>query len=135
MEKNLILTCDTGTTGCKCTIFNTSGEALCSVRRDYPTMYPHPNWAEMDPETIRKAMYDGIRELLKQVSATQIACVGLSGTMDGCIPVDENGVALYPNIIHSDGRSESQVEEILRIISFEDFYKMTGNRPDTHKLF
>ena len=132
MEKDLILTCDTGTTGCKCTIFTPKGEALCSVRRDYPTQYPHPNWAEQDPEVILRAMYDGIRELLKQVSATRIACIGLSGTMDGCIPVDAAGKALYPNIIHSDGRSEKQVEEILRHIIFEEFYKMTGNRPDTH---
>ena len=46
MERDLILTCDTGTTGCKCTIFNTQGIALFSVRRNYPTQYPHPNWAE-----------------------------------------------------------------------------------------
>ena len=132
MEKDLILTCDIGTTGCKCSIFNTKGEALCSVRRDYPTEYPHPNWAEMDPDVMLEAMYDGIRELLQQVSAPRIACIGLSGIMDGCIPVDEHGKALYPNIIHSDGRSESQVNEILEIISFDDFYRMTGNRPDTH---
>lgn len=132
MEKDLILTCDTGTTGCKCTLFTTKGDALSSVRRSYGTQYPHPNWAEQDPEVIRKAMFDGIRELLQQVSATRIEVVGLSGTMDGCIPVDENGVVLYPNIIHSDGRSEAQVDEILKIISFDDFYKMTGNRPDTH---
>lgn len=40
MEKNLILTCDAGTTGCKCTIFSARGEALCSVRRGYETKYP-----------------------------------------------------------------------------------------------
>ena len=132
MERDLILTCDTGTTGCKCTIFNTRGEALCSTRRDYPTQYPHPNWAEQDPEVIRDAMFEGIRALLEQVPAGRIASIGLSGTMDGCLPIDEKGSVLYPNIIHSDGRTEKQVEEILRHISFQDFYRMTGNRPDTH---
>ena len=132
MEKDLILTCDTGTTACKCTLFNIRGEALASVRRDYTTQYPHPNWAEQDPEVIRRAMFEGIRELLRQVSAARIACVGLSGTMDGCLPVDESGRALYPNIIHSDGRSERQVEEILRHITAGEIYRMTGNRPDTH---
>ena len=28
MEKDLILTCDTGTTGCKCTLFNARGEII-----------------------------------------------------------------------------------------------------------
>lgn len=132
MDKDLILTCDTGTTGCKCTLFNARGEALSAVRRNYPTQYPHPNWAEQDPDVILSAMLDGIRELLMQVSPQRIACVGLSGTMNGCIPVDEAGKALYPNIIHSDSRTEAEVAQILKVIPFEDFYRLTGNRADTH---
>ena len=132
MERDLILTCDTGTTSCKCTLFNARGDALFSVRRGYGTSYPHPNWAEQDPEIIAEAMFDGIRELLVQVSPQRVACVGLSGAMNGCIPVDDSGKALYPNIIHSDSRTEAQVQEILEKISFDDFYRLTGNRPDTH---
>lgn len=132
MDKDLILTCDTGTTGVKCTLFNPKGEALFSVRRSYPTQYPHPNWAEQDPDVILAAMFDGIKELLMQVNPQRIACLGLSGTMNGCIPVDETGKALYPNIIHSDSRTEAQVGEILKVIPFEDFYRLTGNRADTH---
>ena len=45
MEKDLILTCDAGTTGCKCTIFDANGEAVVSVRRSYDTSYPQPNWS------------------------------------------------------------------------------------------
>ena len=37
MDKDLILTCDAGTTGCKCTIISPTGEAISSVRRSYPT--------------------------------------------------------------------------------------------------
>ena len=132
MEKDLIMTCDTGTTGCKCTLFNVKGEALFAVRRGYPTQYPHPNWAEQDPDVILEAMLDGIRELLLQVNPQRIACVGLSGTMNGCIPVDKDGMALYPNIIHSDSRTEEQVKRILQVVPFEDFYRLTGNRADTH---
>ena len=132
MERDIIMTCDTGTTGCKCTLFNARGEALSAVRRGYPTQYPHPNWAEQDPDVILAAMLDGIRELLQQIDPHRIACVGLSGTMNGCIPVDESGKVLYPNIIHSDSRTEAQVARILDVIPFEDFYKLTGNRADTH---
>ena len=39
---------------------------------------------EQDPDLILNAVYDGVRELLQQVSAQRIACVGLSGTMNGC---------------------------------------------------
>ena len=132
MEKDLILTLDAGTTGCKCSVFNVKGEALCSVRRDYPTLYPRPNWAEQEPDRILDAVYDGIRELLLQVSPQRIACVGLSGAMNGCIPVDEAGNALHPNIIHSDSRTEAQVAEIGKVINKYHFYTLTGNRLDTH---
>lgn len=132
MEKNLILTCDAGTTGCKCTIFNDKGESLSSVRRNYETLYPQPNWAEQNPESILNAVYDGIRELLQQVNPQRIACVGLSGNMNGAIPVDESGRILHPNIIHSDSRSEAQVNKILNHISFDEFNRLTGNRADAH---
>ena len=132
MEKDLILTCDAGTTGCKCSVFSLRGEALCSVRRDYPTLYPRPNWSEQEPDRILDAVYDGIRELLQQVSPQHIACVGLSGSMNGCIPVDAEGNALHPNIIHSDSRTGAQVEEIGSVINKYHFYTLTGNRLDTH---
>ena len=132
MEKDLILTCDAGTTGCKCSVFNFKGEALHSVRCDYSTNYPRPNWAEQDPDLILEAMYKGIRELLLQVSPQRIACVGLSGTMNGCIAVDAEGRVLRPNIIHSDSRSGAQVDRIATVIRKPDFYRLTGTRLDTH---
>ena len=104
MEKDLILTCDAGTTGCKVSVFDAKGTALCNVTRSYPTLYPRPNWAEQDPDRILDAVFGGIRELLQQVNPQRIACVGLSGTMNGCIPVDEAGNVIantlnYGNLI------------------------------------
>ena len=132
MEKDLILTCDAGTTGCKCSLIDSRGTALVAVRRSYDTVYPQPNWAEQNPDTIVNAVYDGIRELLMQVSPQRVACVGLSGTMNGCIAVDEEGRVLHPNILHSDSRSEAQVERISAVIPPDEFYRLTGNRADAH---
>jgi len=132
MEKDLLLTLDAGTTGCKCSVFNARGESVSAVRRNYDTLYPQPNWAEQHPDIIWESMLDGIKELLQQVSPQRIAAVGLCGSMNGCIPVDETGMPLHPNIIHSDIRSEPQIATILRHISQEDFILLTGNRADPH---
>lgn len=132
MDKELILTCDAGTTGCKCSVFDARGVALCSVKREYETEYPKPNWAEQNMARILAAIYDGIRELLTQVRAADIACVGLSGTMNGCVAVDAAGQLLYPNIIHSDSRSWREAKKIEATISGHDFYQLTGNRLDHH---
>lgn len=131
-EKDLLLTCDAGTTGCKCTVFDARGHAVCSVKRSYPTLFPRPNWSEQDPDEIAGAVFEGIRELLQQVNPQRIACIGLSGNMNGCIPVDQEGNALHANIIHSDTRTEKQVAQISRVISSADFYQLTGNRLDPH---
>lgn len=132
MDREYILTVDAGTTGCKCTVFDASGEAIRSVKREYPTEYPKPNWSEQDADRVLAAIHDGIRELLEQVRAEQIACVGLSGTMNGLIPVDKNGAALHRNILHSDSRAQSSVKKMQGIISPEAFYDLTGNRLDHH---
>lgn len=132
MAKNLILTLDAGTTGSKCSVFDLKGAALCVAKKEYPTNYPKPNWAEQDPDVLLQAILDGVRELLTQVSPADIACVGLSGTMNGCIAVAEDGRVLYPNILHSDSRAWREALAIEKTISRDDFYRMTGNRLDHH---
>lgn len=132
MSKDLILTCDAGTSAIKCSLFTTDGRVLSTVRESYPTNFPRPSWAEQSPEVIRNAMVSCIRQLLQQVSPEQIACVGLSGTMNGCIPVSESGEALHPNIIHSDSRAYAEIHDVARVISPDEFYRLTGNRLDNH---
>ena len=129
---DLILTCDAGTTGLKCTLFDAAGRAVQSVRQDYGTDYPRPGWAEQDTGHFTQAATGCIRELLSQISPSRIACVGLSGTMNGMIAVDDSGNALTPNIIHSDARADGLLDEIRAVISPEEFYNLTGNRLDFH---
>ena len=132
MAKDKLLTIDAGTTGCKSAVFDVRGVALCAAKREYRTEYPRPNWAEQDMSAILAAVYDSVRELLSQVRPSDVACVGLSGTMNGCIAVDGQGELLYPNIIHSDTRSDEQVRQIEKAITKQDFYQLTGNRLDEH---
>lgn len=132
MAKDLILTCDAGTSAVKCSLFTSNGRVLSAVRGEYPTLFPKPGWSEQSCEVIRDAMIGCIRQLLQQVKPERIACVGLSGTMNGCIPVSERGEALHPNIIHSDSRAYAESDDIAKIISPDEFYRLTGNRLDNH---
>ena len=132
MKKDLILTCDAGTTGVKLAVFTSEGKALSAVRREYATKYPCPGWAEQDVEQVVAVVFEGIKELLEQVDANRIVCIGISGTMNGCIPVDDAGKPLGCNIIHSDSRAWKEVEYIGRIIPEQEFYRINGNRLDVH---
>ena len=135
MEKDLISDAATPAPRAANARFSTcQGRSRCPpCGATIPRCTRDPNWAEQDarPASLN-AVFDGIRELLLQVSPQRIACVGLSGTMNGCIPVDAEGRALHPNIIHSDSRTGAQVEEINSVINKYHFYTLTGNRLDSH---
>lgn len=133
MEKNLILTYDLGTTGNKCAIFNDKGQEVMSVVVPYDTIFPKPGWSEQDPHDFWQSVVTGTRQLIeKGLNPKQVAVIGLSGHMNGCIPLDGNGDVLYNNIIHSDSRTEEQCEYIRQRIDDESYYKITGNRLDPH---
>ncbi len=134
MQEKYILTCDAGTTGCKATLIDAQGRAFASTIGAYDTIYEQPGWAEQDMDLIWRAEIGCIRELLEKVQPAQIAAVALTGTMNGCLPIDKQGNALCCNIIHSDSRAWPQVEEIRSVISDDDFYRLTGCRLDHHYM-
>lgn len=134
MEKDIIITYDIGTTGNKCSLFNSKGSMVCSVTVEYGTIYQKPGWAEQDPEEFWNSTVKGTRLLLEKsgISPSRIAVIGLSGHMNGCIPVDRDCTALYNDIIHSDCRSVDECDEAAKLVNNGNFYKITGNRLDPH---
>ena len=133
-NKVLILTYDIGTSGNKCTIFNAGGGEVAQVNVPYETIYPKPGWAEQRPADYWHSVIKGTKALLdnNKFDAADIAIIGLSGQMMGCLPVSSDGEPLYNNIIHSDTRSENECKQILNILTENEIFNITGNRVDTH---
>lgn len=134
MTKQYILTCDAGTTGCKAALVDETGATCASTVEEYETLYRQPGWAEQDMDRIWQAEVACIRRLVQTVTPGQVAAVAVTGTMNGCLPIDSDGTPLYNNIIHSDGRAHAQLEEIRAVLSDEDFYRLTGCRLDFHYM-
>ena len=134
MEKNYILTYDIGTTGNKCTVFDSIGQEVMATTVPYDTIYPKPGWSEQDPHDFWQSVVTGTRELIDRfgLQPKDIAVIGISGHMNGCIPIDAKGNVLYNNIIHSDCRTQEQCSFIEEYIDFNSFYHITGNRIDPH---
>lgn len=134
MNNNLILTYDIGTTGNKCSIFDSNGRNLCSETVAYETIYPKTGWSEQRPDDLWQSVITGTRYLLNKsgINPSNIAVIGTSGHMMGCIPVDMYGNVLFNNIIHSDCRSYKECERVLEILDGKQLYDITGNRVDPH---
>ncbi len=130
--QDLILTLDAGTTGLKATLFTAEGEAVSSAVSPYGVELPQPGWAQQPATWFVRAAIGGARAVLAEQDASRVAVIGLSGTMNGCVPVDADGEALFPNIIHSDTRAEAQLDAIRRALPEREFYAHTGNRLDMH---
>jgi xylulokinase len=125
-----ILAFDLGTTGNKATLFDETGKAVASAFRPYETIYPKAGWAEQRAEDWWNSVCESSRELVahREIDAGDIAGVGFSGHMMGCLPVDAEGRPLFNSLIHSDGRSEPQCAALRERFGDEDLYRLTGNR-------
>jgi xylulokinase len=133
-RKSGILVYDIGTTRVKTAVFETSGALLCSLSAPYKTEYPKPGWAEQDPDQFWEAAVKGAREMLASPQAADVAIevIGLSGHMNGCLPVDARGNPTYPELIHSDSRSGVQWERLLSMFGADRIYSETGSPADVH---
>ena len=127
-----ILTLDAGTTGVKCAAFTREGLMLDSAVAAYPTRFPELGWAQQRPKEQLEASVQAIRELNARIPADGCEALVFTGTMNGCIPIDREGNALYDNMIHSDLRAAPETAEIAERIPLKDYYAVTGNHIDVH---
>ncbi|MCE5258348.1 MAG: xylulokinase [Chloroflexi bacterium] len=131
---SLILAHDLGTTGNKASLFDSSGRLIASALASYETRYPHPGWAEQNPQHWWQAVIDSTRRMLAESgrSADEIAVVGFSGQMMGCLPVNMNGTPLYNAVIWADQRAAAEAHEIAERIGTDSLYRITGHRPSAN---
>ncbi len=125
-----ILAHDLGTTGNKATLFDSAGRIAASVFSPYPTYYPQQGWAEHDPNDWWTAVCESSRRLMDVCphALHNLAGIGLSGMMNGCLLVDNHGNSIGSSIIHADIRSAEQCRSMESRIGEERAYLISGNR-------
>lgn len=109
--KDYLLGIDLGSGGCKVTLLNIKESSkVITLSKEYPTYYPHPGWAEQNPEDWIAACSLNIKELISSnnLDPKKIAAIGVSGVTHSPVLLDKNG-ALLGNVIHlTDNRSFRQ---------------------------
>jgi xylulokinase len=125
-----ILAHDLGTTGNKATLFDEAGKMVAGAFGGYEVTYPQPTWAEQDPEKWWGAVVETTRRLLAEsrVTPKQIAGIGFSGQMQGCLPVDSAGRPLRPCLIWADQRAVRQAAQMAEQLGEDRVYRITGHR-------
>ncbi|NJR13476.1 MAG: hypothetical protein HC779_03530, partial [Phyllobacteriaceae bacterium] len=104
MTQPLLIGIDIGTTSTKAVLVDAQGNLLGEASQEYRTHYPHPNWAEQDPEDWWRATCAVLPRLLAatQTDPAAIAGVGISCQAPTMTALDHTGQPIYPALIWLD---------------------------------
>jgi xylulokinase len=76
----------------------------------YQPSFPRPSWAEQDPALWLSALRPAIGAALQaaRMTAREVKAIGVTGQLDGCVPVDGQGRPLAPCIVWIDRRATDE---------------------------
>ncbi len=123
-----MLGCDIGSQGLKTVLFDANGKLIATATRSYPIEFPHPTWADQDPQHWLHALIETITEVLDHPEAdrNKVKSIGLSSQVDSVIPVDKNCKPLRKAIIWMDRRSVSECDWVSERQSPGEIFQLTG---------
>ncbi|MCL2362502.1 MAG: xylulokinase [Defluviitaleaceae bacterium] len=122
-----LLGVDIGTSSCKTTVFDHTGNVIASASRNYPVYHPFPGWAEQKPTLWWDGFCGAVGEVLAKVRASDIAAIGVAGQGWSAVAVDGAGEVLFDNPIWMDNRAEEACAEITRCVTPEEVFRLCGN--------
>jgi xylulokinase len=119
---------DLGTSSVKALVVDGDGAVRGMGSAEYPTLRPHPGWAEQDPETWWEATAAAVQQAVGWLGAeTAIAGIGVAGQMHGTVFLGENDTPLTSAIIWADQRSARQAAEITAKLGSERLIGIAGS--------
>lgn len=114
-QDNYILALDQGTTSCRSILFDSNGNEVSSVQKDFPQLYPKPGWVEHDPMVIWSCQSSTIAEAIAKAGLTRnsIAAVGLTNQRETTIVWDRaTGKPIYNAIVWQDRRTADYCRQL-----------------------
>ena len=118
---------DLGTSAVKLLLMDELGTIKNVVSKEYPLEFPQPGWSQQAPEDWRKAVLEGIPQLLEGFDGKDVAGIGCGGQMHGLVILDEADNVIRPAILWNDGRTDKQVDYLNNVITKEKLSALTAN--------
>ncbi|MGC8843302.1 MAG: xylulokinase, partial [bacterium] len=117
---------------CKGVLISERGKVLAEASASYPLLFT-PYGIEQSPADL----WEGVRKVINeitQVANAEIRGVGVTSQGITFIPVDEQGNPLANAISWLDTRAEEELGEVLRILSEDEIFSLTGKRAEAYYL-
>ncbi len=107
-----LLGLDCGHTVTKAVLFDLHGKQLAVGKGSNEQISLHPGWQERTMEDAAQAALSAIKEAIKEIDASEIIGIGVSGHGDGLYPVDKNLNPVRNAIFATDNRASSIAEKL-----------------------
>lgn len=121
---------DIGTTGCKLTVFNESGQNLGKAYRDYPVKRA-VSGHEIDVSSVMTGVYDCIREMAAQYP--DIGGIGVTSFGETFVMTDDEGTPLHACMLYTDPRGKEECRELTEQVGRRTLIETTGLNP--HEMY
>ena len=118
---------DLGTSAVKLLLVDENGGILNTVTREYPLEFPKPGWSQQNPEDWKRAVLEGVPQLLQGFDGAKVAGIGCGGQMHGLVVLDEQDRVIRPAILWNDGRTAAQVDYLNGTVGKETLARLTAN--------
>ncbi len=100
---------DIGTTGCKTSVFSSTGDLIASASREYNVSIPHTAWAEQDAVQVWQLAMETMQEAYQKTGGKElVVSIGLSCQGEAVVPVNKDFQPLRPVILGMDTRTDGQ---------------------------
>lgn len=121
---------DLGTTGCKSMVFDEQGSILSQSYDEYDIIKAGDNVIEQDADIWWSLVQKSVAESVARSGRPAVDFKALSISSQGIsfVPVDAAGKTLSHAISWLDSRPVSQTDEIRRLYTAEEIYRITGKR-------
>lgn len=124
-----LLGIDLGTSACKAALFTPDGAVVKQANAAYPVYYPHPGWAEQNPDEWWAGVCKAVKEVVETsgIDPASIAGIGIDGQSWSAVAIDGEGNALCNSPIWMDARSQAQCDRIAQTLGSDRVFNVCGN--------
>jgi len=128
-----IMAIDQGTTGSRVVVYDKSGVRIASAYEEFPQHFPKPGWVEHDPHDLWNSVNNSIQKVLKQISAKDIAAIGITNQRETTILWNRyTGKPIYNAIVWQCRRTAARCDELKRKGGARFFKDRTGLPVDAY---
>jgi len=135
MENSYILSLDQGTTSSRAIIYNHKGEVCAMAQKEYPQIFPKPNWVEHNPADILSSQFSVATEVITKygISPENIVATGITNQRETTIVWDRNsGKPVYNAIVWQDHRTSEYCHQLIAEGLSEMVKEKTGLEIDSY---